>query len=110
MKNNTKFDIDWLRQKGFIGNRDTGDEVDPACPEESEIFRYRELMDYEGCKEIKILIVIDLVIPTASSITYHFNPRGSLKSREYSGDITSPEMLIKLLEIIYPELATKFND
>lgn len=110
MKNNTKFDIDWLRQKGFVGNWDTGDEIDPADPKKSDRFCYREIMDYEGYKEIKILIIIDLLIPSASNITYHFIPHGSLKTREYNGDITSPEMLIKLLEIIYPELAAKFND
>lgn len=32
MKNNTYFDIDWLRQKGFVGNCDTGDEVERARP------------------------------------------------------------------------------
>ena len=110
MKNNTYFDIDWLRSKGFVGNYDTGDEVDPACPEKSEIFRYRELMDYEGYKEIKILIVIDLAIPPASGITYHYNPHGSLKTREYNGDITTKEELIKLLEVICPEYVERFND
>ena len=110
MKNNTKFDIDWLRQKGFVGNCDIGDEVNSACPEKSETFRYREIMDYEGYKEIKIFIVIDLALPSASNITYHFISHGILKRREYNGDITSPEMLIKLLETIYPELATKLDD
>ncbi len=110
VKNNTEFDIDWLRSKGFVGNRDTGDEVDPACPEKSETFRYRELMDYEGYKEIKILIEIDLRIPAVSSILYHYNPFGSLKTREYNGDITSKEMLILLLEAICPEYVKKFNN
>ena len=109
IKNNTEFDIDWLRGKGFIGNWDTGDEVDPADPEKSDRFTYRELMDYDGYKEIKVSIIIDLVIPGASRIYFQYrNSHGGLKHREYNGDIMSKEMLISLLDVIYPELAKKF--
>jgi hypothetical protein len=109
VKNNTEFDINWLRSKGFIGNWDTGDEVDPADPEKSEVFTYRELMDYEGYKEIKVFIAIDIVIPGTSRIYFQYrNSHNSLKHREYNGDIMSKEMLILLLKAIYPELAKKF--
>lgn len=104
--NKTEFDVKWLRQMGFIGNWDIGDEVDPADPEKSDRFTYRELMDYDGYKEIKVLIVIDLVIPAASRIYFQYcNSHGTLQHREYVGDIMSRDMLILLLEAIYPELA-----
>jgi hypothetical protein len=108
LKNNTKFDIDWLRRKGFIGNCDIGDEVDPACPEKSERFRYRETMDFDGYKEIKISITLDLVIPSSSRVYYNYIDHGYLKTKEYSGAISSKDELVALLNVMCPELAVNF--
>lgn len=108
IKNNTEFDIKWLRQKGFVGENDCSESV---IPRKSEVFRYKELMDYDGYKEIKVLITLDLVRPTTSRICFQYcDSHGSLKHREYNGDIMSPEMLILLLEAISPELAKKFKE
>ena len=103
IKNKTEFDVKWLRQMGFVGENDC---IESVIPRKSEVFRYRETMDYEGYKEIKVLITIDLVIPAASRIYFQYcNSHGTLQHREYVGDIMSRDMLILLLEAIYPELA-----
>lgn len=97
MKNKTEFTTEWLRIAGFIGN------MDDIQKDESDVFSYRELMDYNGIKEIKIHIVIDLVVPTASRILFQYVKNGYLKEKSYKGEITSPKVLGKLLDIIYPE-------
>lgn len=108
VKNNTEFDVKWLRQKGFVGNTDGSDSVIPL---ESNVFGYSERMRYEGHMEIKVLITIDLVIPASSRIFYQYhNSHGKLQKCEYNGEIMSKGKLILLLEAIYPELAKKFAE
>ena len=98
IKNNTDFDVKWLRQNEFLGN-------------ESGTFRYRELMDFNGSKEIKVLITIDLETPSVSRIFFQYcDSHGYLEHCEYIGEIMSKEKLILLLDAIYPELAKKFNN
>lgn len=81
IKNKTEFDIDWLRQKGFVGNKDCSESV---IHRKSEVFGYREFMNFIGRREIKVLITIDLVIPVASRIFFQYcDSYGCLKRCEY---------------------------
>jgi len=97
-RNNTDFDVKWLRQNEFLNN-------------ESGMFRYRELMDFNGSKVIKVLITIDLEIPSVSGIFFQYcDSHGHLEHCEYNGEIISKKKLILLLKAIYPDLAKKFND